>query len=92
MTATPARRAVAVVGLVALAVIGYLLATGQLSPVEAGQRAALTLAAAVLVSRLAGWGFALMVASLEPSASLEPPRRRAADLPADQGVTEINVE
>lgn len=73
MTAAPARRLVAVFGLVALGIIGYLLASGQLSVVKAGQRAAVTLAGVVLASRLAGWGFGLMVASLEgPAAGPEP--------------------
>lgn len=84
MTAAPARRLVAVFGLVALGIIGYLLASGQLSVVKAGQRAAVTLAGVVLASRLAGWGFGLMVASLEGPPEPEPdsPRRRSTDEPA----------
>ncbi len=75
--AIPVRRLAAALGLVALGVIGYLLALGRLSPVAAGQRAALTLASVVLVSRLAAWGFGLMLASLEPAG----PDRRAGDPP-----------
>lgn len=53
MMAAMLKRAAAVFGLLALAPIGYQLAMAQLTPVDAGIRAAITLLAVVVVRRVA---------------------------------------
>ena len=74
MNGGPIQRMIAVVGLVALAPIGYLLFTGELSLVEAGTRAGITFVAVMVVARIGGWGFSLMARSMEAA----PTERRNA--------------
>ena len=77
MRAGPVRRLIATIGLMALAPIGYLVLTGELTAADAGQRAVITLAAVVVVSRIAGWAFNMIAASMEGPA--DTPQRRATD-------------
>ncbi|MEX1163762.1 MAG: hypothetical protein WEB03_09285 [Nitriliruptor sp.] len=67
MTIGPLRRTIGVVGLIALAPLAWLLATGAVSPVDAATRAVLTVVALTLIGRIAGMGVDRMAASLERS-------------------------
>ena len=80
MRAGPVRRLIATIGLIALAPIGYLLLTGELTMEAAGQRAAITLGAVIVASRIGGWAFNAMAASMEgPQVGQPVPQRRATD-------------
>lgn len=59
------KRLVAVVGLIALAVLGGLLVTGQLTLVEAGIRAAAVLLAAVVLRRVTERMILVLAGTLE---------------------------
>lgn len=56
MNAAPLRRAIAVIGLLVLLPTAFLLATGQLSPLDAGMRAFVTAAGVALLQRAGRWG------------------------------------
>jgi hypothetical protein len=74
----PIDRLISITGLVMLLPIGYLLTIGNLTPQEAGIRAALTLAAVIVIRRLARIGMGVVATSMERRAAAAP-RRRAAD-------------
>ncbi len=74
----PVNRLIAIVGLIMLLPIGYLLAMGDLTPTDAGIRAGLTLAAVIVIRRLARIGMGVVARSMERRAA-EIPKRRATD-------------
>lgn len=74
----PIERLISIAGLVMLLPIGYLLTIGNLTPEEAGIRAGLTLAAVILIRRLARIGMGVVATSMERRAAAMP-RRRATD-------------
>ncbi len=76
MTIGPLRRTIGVLGLIALAPLAWLLATGAVSPVDAATRAALTVVALTLLGRITGLGVDRMAASLERSVAPAGPGTR----------------
>ncbi len=76
MRAGPVRRLIATIGLLALAPIGYLLLSGELDLATAGQRAAITLGAVIVASRVGGWAFGMIAASMESPPAPEPSQQR----------------
>lgn len=74
----PINRLIAIAGLVMLLPIAYLMTTGELTPVDAGMRAGLTLIIVVVVRKFARIGMGIMATSMEREAA-EAPRRRAGD-------------
>jgi hypothetical protein len=86
MKTGPLRRVFGTLGLVALAPTALMLARGLLTPTDAAVRAAATLAAVVVLSRLAGWwvgsmagAFERAAADAEAAAEQPAPRRRRTD-------------
>lgn len=67
MKTGPLRRAVGAVGLVALAPTAYMLAVDLITPQDAAVRAGATLAAVVVVGRVARWWLSATAAAFERS-------------------------
>jgi hypothetical protein len=74
----PINRLISIAGLVLLLPIGYLMVTGDLTPDQAGIRAAILLVAVVVVRRLARMGMGVVATSMERQAA-DLPHRRASD-------------
>ena len=74
----PINRLIAIAGLIMLLPIGYLLTTGDLTPEDAGIRAALTLCAVIVVRKIARIGMGIVATSMERKAAAIP-QRRATD-------------
>ena len=66
MRTGPLRRVAGTIGLLALAPTAWLLASGQLTVVEAAWRAALTLLLVMLLGRIAGWFVEALALSVQP--------------------------
>lgn len=87
MTPGPLRRLIGTVGLFALAPTALMLALDQITPLDAALRGGATLAAAIVIGRLAGWWVMLMARGLEAPPAEEPaagssqpqPQRRRGD-------------
>lgn len=77
MSIGPLRRSVGALGLVALIPVAAMLVVGTLHPVEAAQRAVVTLAALLVLGRLASWGVDGMASSLERASGDGPADRRS---------------
>ena len=102
MRTGPLRRVAGTIGLLALAPTGWLLASGQLTVVEAAWRGAITLLLVSLVGRVAGWFVEALALSVQPSSegaaeastvpSEAPPAyaRRHEDTSARQAATSGN--
>lgn len=67
MRTGPLRRVAGTIGLLALAPTGWLLATGQLTVMEAAWRAGATLLLVSIVGRVAGWFVEALALSVQPS-------------------------
>ena len=74
----PINRLIAILGLIMLLPIGYMMTTGNLTPQDAGIRAAITLAAVIVIRKFARLGMGFVAASMERKAAAAP-RRRATD-------------
>ena len=74
----PINRLISIAGLVLLLPIGHLMVTGDLTPDQAGIRAAILLVAVVVVRRLARMGMGVVATSMERQAA-DLPHRRASD-------------
>jgi hypothetical protein len=79
MNGNPVNRLAALLGLLALAPIGYGVATGTLDLMDAAVRAGMTLGAVLFVRFLGRIGLGLLADSMERQAVVETPRRRASD-------------
>ncbi len=66
MRTGPLRRVAGTIGLLALAPTAWLLASGQLTVVEAAWRAAITLLLVMLLGRVAGWFVEALALSVQP--------------------------
>ena len=73
--ANPVNRITGFLGLLMLGAISYQLVAGQITLVAAGGRAAMTLAAVVLVRRLGHFGMDVLAGAMEREAA-HPQRRR----------------
>lgn len=71
MSAGPLRRLVGLVGLFAMAPIGYLLLQGRLTMVEAAERAVIVLLVVVVLGRITTAYLTAMARRLEPSPSAQ---------------------
>jgi hypothetical protein len=78
----PLRRVVGTAGLVALAPTAYLLANGSITPGDAAVRAGATLAAVVIVGRVARWWLAATASAFERAGSDDAASTPAAGPPA----------
>jgi hypothetical protein len=76
----PLSRLAAILGLLMMVPIGYLVIIGELTVVDASVRAAVTLAAVIVVRRLGRFGVGVLADSMERM-SLVAPQRRSADRP-----------
>lgn len=80
MSAGPLRRAVGVLGLLALVPTAVLLTTGTITVEDAALRAGATLLAAWVLGKVAGWWLSFLASEFErPDAGAVEPRRRAGD-------------
>jgi 3-hydroxyacyl-CoA dehydrogenase len=79
----PVNRLAALLGLVAIGLIAYGVATGSLGMVDAATRAGLTFGAVVVVRAIGRIGLSALAGSMERQAGSEP-RRRATDKVADK--------
>ena len=73
--ANPVSRITGLLGLLMLGAISYQLVVGQVTLVAAGGRAAMTLAAVILVRRLGHFGMDVLAGAMEREA-VNPQRRR----------------
>ncbi|MFO8076250.1 MAG: hypothetical protein ACQETV_00865 [Actinomycetota bacterium] len=85
MRTGPLRRVAGTIGLLALAPTGWLLATGQLTVVEAAWRAGATLLLVSIAGRVAGW----FVEAL--ALSVQPPREGGAEAAASSEASSAYV-
>ena len=77
----PLGRLTAALGILMLAPIGYLVALGELTVVDAAVRAAITLVAVMVVRRLSRFGVGVLADSMDRM-SEGTPQRRSTDTPA----------
>ena len=82
--ANPVSRITGVLGLLMLGAIAYQLVIGQVTMAAAGGRAAMTLAAVVLVRRLGRFGMDALAGAMEREAADH--RRRSTDVTDRQPV------
>ena len=75
--ANPISRITGVLGLIMMGAISYQVVVGHLAMVQAGQRAAITLVAVIVVRRLGDFGMRALAGSMERQAAT--PKRRRTD-------------
>lgn len=81
MSIGPLRRSVGALGLLALVPLAGMLVVGTLDPVDAAQRALVTLIALLVLGRLASWGVHGLASAVERHpAAVDDDGRRDADL------------
>jgi len=74
----PVSRITGILGLMMMGAIAYQTVLGQITLMEAGNRAGITLVVVILVRRLGRFGMSVLAVSMEREAA--QPRRRAEDL------------
>lgn len=82
MSGNPINRLAALLGLVAIGLIAYGVASGELDLVDAAMRALLTLAAVMAVRVVGRLGLSALAGSMERQI-VEQPKRRATDQTAE---------
>jgi hypothetical protein len=80
MIGNPVNRLSALLGLIAIGVIAFGVASGNLDIVDAATRAGITLAAVIAVRAIGRVGISALAGSMERQIA-EQPRRRATDQP-----------
>lgn len=79
MSGNPINRLAALLGLAAVGVIAYGVATGSLDMVEAATRAGMTLIAVLVVRMIGRIGLSALAGSMDRQVVAETPLRRASD-------------
>ena len=79
MSGNPINRLAALLGLVAVGLIAYGVATGALDMVEGATRAGMTLGAVIVVRTIGRIGLSTLAGSMERASTAEQPQRRATD-------------
>ncbi|MCP3997438.1 MAG: hypothetical protein GY722_20625 [bacterium] len=79
MSGNPINRLAALLGLVAVGLIAYGVATGSLDMVDGAMRAGMTLGAVIVVRAIGRIGLSALAGSMERASVSEQPQRRAAD-------------
>ena len=82
MNGNPVNRLAAILGLMAVGVIAYGVATGSLDLVDGALRAGMTLAAVIVVRVIGRIGLSALAGSMERQAVVEQPQQRRATDPA----------
>ena len=77
--ANPVNRVTGILGLIMIGVIAYQTTMGHVSLLAAGQRAAITMLAVIVVRRLGNFGMSALAGSMERQAAAAAPARRATD-------------
>ncbi|MDX2467937.1 MAG: hypothetical protein QNL12_11530 [Acidimicrobiia bacterium] len=80
MNGNPINRLAALLGLAAIGVIAYGVATGSLDMVDGAIRASITLGAVIAVRTLGRLGLSALAGSMDRQVVAEAPQRRAADV------------
>lgn len=92
MSIGPLRRSVGALGLLALVPVAAMLVAGTLDPVDAAQRALLTLIAVLVLGRVANWGVHRMATAVERTASVVADGQRRDAPRRDAGPREDDPE
>ncbi|MCP4309116.1 MAG: hypothetical protein GY926_16285 [bacterium] len=79
MNGNPINRLAALLGLVAVGVIAYGVATGSLDMVEAATRAGMTFVAVLVIRMIGRVGLSALAGSMDRQVVAEMPQRRASD-------------
>jgi len=81
MSGNPINRLAALLGLIAIGLIAYGVASGSLDMVDAAVRAGMTFAAVVTIRALGRIGLSALAGSMERQVVAAQPQRRVADAP-----------
>ncbi len=79
MSGNPINRLAALLGLIAIGLISYGVATGSLDVVDAAARAGMTFGAVIVVRMLGRIGLSALAGSMERQVIEQQPQRRATD-------------
>lgn len=79
MSGNPINRLAALLGLVAVGLIAYGVATGSLDMVEGAARAGMTLGAVIVVRLIGRVGLSALAGSMERASIADQPQRRSTD-------------
>jgi len=79
MSGNPINRLAALLGLVAVGLISYGVATGSMDMVDGAMRAGMTLGAVLVVRVIGRLGLSALAGSMDRQVSAETPQRRASD-------------